>query len=102
LAKNCFKNFVRKCSSIEDYRNTLIDSMKLDDLDLKDIEILLQNDKAVFLGMPYNFVSKEDFCLRQAIAVPRLTGKEESAIAINDSVPKLNFKNALLHFEASS
>jgi hypothetical protein len=108
------KDFVRKCSTVMEYRQVLLDSMRFTKMDLLieefydgyelDIDILVQNNQAVFVGITDNFKSEEPNFFESDSATPSLILSKQEIHAIEtivtEWVPRWNLKNALLHFEA--
>jgi hypothetical protein len=108
-----FLDFVRKCESIEQYVRAVSDSMKYPNMDLLveeffdghelDIDILVQNDKAVFIGITDNLKPILPLFHETGSITPSLQLCREETLAIHhiitDWIPRFGIKNALLHFE---
>jgi hypothetical protein len=100
--------------TIEDFENCLLESMKYPKMDLLieefydghelDIDILVQDNKAVFIGISDNFKPQEPDFFETGIATPslELTIDEKNVIEnlVSEWIPKFNLQNAILHFEA--
>ncbi len=113
MFSSLFLDFVRKCSTLEDYRQALVDSMKFENMDLLieefydghelDIDILVQNNKPVFIGISDNFKPSKGFYETGNMCPSgQLDQGERLAIEsiVSDWIPKYNIKHGLLHFEA--
>jgi hypothetical protein len=107
-------DFVKKCRSIDDYKQALIDSMKYDNMNLLveefydghelDIDMLVQNNKVIFIGISDNFKPKEPEFFETGNARPSIELSKAETKAIECLmyawIPRLNVQNAVLHFEA--
>jgi hypothetical protein len=71
-----------------------------------DIDILVQNNKPVFIGLTDNFKPHEPYFFETGSVCPsiELNKDEKRAIEkiIGEWIPKLNLQNGLLHFEVFS
>jgi hypothetical protein len=108
-----FQDYVKKCKSIDNFRQALIDSMKFDNMDLLieefydghelDIDMLVQNNKVIFIGISDNFKPLEPDFFETGNACPSMELNEKETKAIErlmyDWIPRLKLQNASLHFE---
>jgi hypothetical protein len=118
VVKNSYgsgKDFVRKCNKLDDYRRCLYDSIRSSStMDLVveeyydgheiDIDILVQNNECVFMGISDNFAAQEPFFFERGGVTPslELDSDEQELIRklVYEWIKKLNIQNACLHFEA--
>jgi hypothetical protein len=99
-----------------EYKQALESSMELENIDLlveefydgheMDIDILVQHNKPVFIGLTDNFKPHEPYFFETGNVCPsiELNKDEKRAIEriIGEWIPKLNLQNGLLHFEVFS
>lgn len=109
------KDFVRKCYKLDDYRRCLYDSIRSSStMDLVveeyydgheiDVDILVQNNECVFMGISDNFAAQEPYFFERGGVTPslELDHDEQTIIRqlVNEWIKRLNIQNACLHFEA--